>query len=291
MSEGQAEQTAVEAGEPEAEIEASEGEIEQGEAEGGKPPQTASEVDELAREMGWAPKSEWRGPPESWKSAKDYIRHGTVIQRDLKSRNDAQTREFQERIERLDRSHQKTLERQRNQIEETWRGRMREAVRLGDEQAFDAASRGRDAELQKFDDELVSQPAKANGTPPELPAEIHDFAQRNIWFNKDKAMTHAAVGISQDLLQQYPGMPLTERLSMVETQIRSEFPHKFGPGSNGNGAKPPAVEGGLRPIRTSTKKGWDSLPGEAKQAGTRFVAQGLYKTKDEYAEQYWAQEQ
>lgn len=268
--------------------------IEQDQQEQGKP-QTASEVEELAREMGWAPQSEWRGPKESWKSAKDYIRHGSVIQRDLKSRYDIEKRDWQDRFDRLDRTSQVALKNQRKQLDDSWKARMREAVQLGDTEAFDRASQNREAALNKFDEEVESQaPASSKGNaPPDLPPEIIDFGKRHTWFDRDPIMTDVAVGISKGLAARHPAMPLGERLDAVEKEMRRRFPEEFGHvQQNGNGNPPrlPGVEGGLRPIKGAVKKGWDALPNEAKTAGAKFVREGLFKTKEDYANKYWEQE-
>jgi hypothetical protein len=256
----------------------------------------ASEVEELAREMGWAPQNEWRGPKESWKSAKEYIRHGSVIQRDLKSRNDIAQRDFQERLDRMDRANQIALKNQRKQLDDGWKARMREAVTLGDTEAFDRASQAREVALNKFDEEAEVQAPPKAGKPADLPPEVIDFGRRNAWFERDPIMTDVAVGISRGLEQRYPSMPLKDRLENVEKEMRRRFPEEFGqPNGNGNGngstARAPQVEGGLRPIKTSVKKGWESLPGEAKTAGMKYVKEGLFKTKEDYAASYYEQEQ
>lgn len=286
-----AEQTIAPAEVEEAETETTEvADTQEAAPEGQAPAQTASEVDELAREMGWAPQSEWRGPKESWKSAKEYIRHGSVIQRDLKTRNDVREREFNDRVERIAKVSQKALDNQRRELDERHAQRMREAAAVGDLQAFDHAQQRREADLKRFDAEVAETSIKPPAGQPELPAEVQEFGRRNTWFNIDPVMTDAAVGLSNRYLTQYPGMALNERLDLVEREIRKEFSHKFGPANGSTTApKAPQVEGGLRPIKTSAVKGWESLPNEAKQAGNGYIKQGLFKTKDDYAKSYWDQ--
>lgn len=270
---------------PEVEAEAPEG------GEGEKPadkPQTKTEIETLALEMGWDPKKA--------KSAADWIRDGTVIQRDLKASKDAQAREFQQRLDRLDRTTKTALTRQREQLDAAWKNRMREAVNLADMEAFDKAQQGRDAALQKFDDEIEELPS-APKAPADAPQEVKDFAKRNSWFDVDEDMTDVAVNISKRLLSKYPDMPLSERLEQVEAEIRRKFPHEF----NGQatapkapGAKAPAVEGGLRPIKTSTAKGWAQLPPEAKEFANSLIKDGLFdkdpeKARAKYAAEYFSQ--
>jgi hypothetical protein len=239
-------------------------------------PATKSEIETLALEMGWDPKKS--------KSAADWIRDGTVIQRDLKASKDAQAREFQQRLDRLDRTTKTALTRQREQLDAAWKQRMREAVNLADMEAFDKAQQGRDAALQKFDEEVEELPSAAKA-PADAPQEVKDFARRNSWFDVDEDMTDVAVNISKRLASKYPDMPLAERLLQVEAEIKRKFPQ---------GAKPPAVEGGLRPIKTSTAKGWAQLPPEAKDMANSLIKDGLFgsdpeKARAKYAAEYFAQ--
>lgn len=273
-------------------VEAVEGEVEETTEEaapegGADKPQTKTEIETLALEMGWDPKKS--------KTAADWIRDGTVIQRDLKASKDAQARDHQERFDRLERTTHAALARQREQLDSAWKHRMREAVNLADMDAFDKAEQGRNAALKKFDDEVEELPS-AGKAPADAPPEVKAFAKRNSWFDVDEDMTDVAVNISKRLGSKYPDMPLDERLEQVEAEIKRKFPHEF----NGQGetktttAKPPAVEGGLRPIKTSTAKGWAQLPPEAKEMANSLIKDGLFgsdpeKARAKYATEYFSQ--
>ena len=45
-----------------------------------------SDVEQRARDMGWVPKEEFRGPEENWKSAEDFVRIGENYMPVLKER-------------------------------------------------------------------------------------------------------------------------------------------------------------------------------------------------------------
>jgi len=253
---------------------------------GADKPQTKSEIETLALEMGWDPKKS--------KTAADWIRDGTVIQRDLKASKDAQAREFQQRLDRLDRTTKTALVHQREQIDAAWKIRMREAVNLADMDAFDKAQEGRDKALKKFDEGVEELPASKANTPDDAPPEVKDFARRNTWFDVDPILTDVAVSISSRLGSKYPNMPLAERLEQVEAEIKREFPHKFNGQAKTTTAKPPGVEGGLRPIKTTTAKGWAQLPPEAKEFANSLIKDGLFdkdpeKARAKYAAEYFSQ--
>jgi hypothetical protein len=69
-------------------------------------------------------------------------------------------------------------------------------------------------------------------TPQELPSpdpRAEDWAGRNTWFGKDRAMTFTAFEIHKDLVEREGFDPQTdEYYAEVDKRIRLEFPHKFG---------------------------------------------------------------
>ena len=68
-------------------------------------------------------------------------------------------------------------------------------------------------------------------TPQELPSpdpRAEDWAGRNTWFGKDRAMTFTAFEIHKDLVEREGFDPQTdEYYAEVDKRIRLEFPHKF----------------------------------------------------------------
>ena len=68
-------------------------------------------------------------------------------------------------------------------------------------------------------------------TPKDLPApdpRAEDWAGRNEWFGKDRAMTFTAFEIHKDLVEREGFDPQTdEYYAEVDKRIRLEFPHKF----------------------------------------------------------------
>jgi hypothetical protein len=77
--------------------------------------------------------------------------------------------------------------------------------------------------------------------------------------------------------------------------MRRRYPEEFGQshanGQDNDDTRAPRAEGGLRPIKSAAKKGWETLPGEAKTFGLKYVKEGLFKTKEDYAAKYYEQEQ
>ena len=279
-----ADETELEA--PEAEEPAAEPSDEGSEA---KPEPQLTELERVASQVGWVPKEQYRGPEDKWRSAEDYLRTGAEISSEFKQRMEIKDREFNERVRRSEAMAEKALERQKRQLEDHYKAQLRYAASQGDLETYSAVEKARDQAIESFekDAEAVRTPSMPQGQ--QLQPEVVDFIGRNSWFNRDKVMTGAAVALCGELQEQYGDkVPLSAIMTMVESQMRENFPHKFSAGTNREPAGPPRVEGGQRPIRTSVKKGWDQLPAEAKAAGTKFISKGLFKDKQAYADDYWA---
>jgi hypothetical protein len=292
-----ADETELEA--PETEVEApeeqdapeSEGPIEKSE----KADQALTELERVASQVGWIPEDQYRGPKEKWRSAEDFLRAGAEISREFKSRIQEKDREFAERARRAEKMAEVALERQKKQLEDHYKAQLRYAASQGDLETYSAVEKARDKAIESFEQETAPVRAAPEPQNPQHPPEVVDFMTRNSWFNRDPVMTGAAVALCGELTEQYgEKVPLSAIMAMVENQIREEFPHKIAGRTNSEPPKgPPRVEGGQRAIKTSVKKGWDHLPAEAKQAGKKFIDQGIFgddpaKARQLYADDYWS---
>lgn len=254
------------------------------------PPAEPEAVVELAREMGWSPKAEWRGDPNAWRPAKDYIKRGPEIQRELRQQRDRERADFEQRIARIEATNKVALDHQRAKIEQEAWHRIRAAAATGDLAEVDRANDDRIRAHQAFAKQ-VQEAAPPQQAQAGLDPAVVEFASRNEWYNRDPGMTGAAISHLDDVNARFPNLPLASALTMVEAAIKRDFPHRFKAPNGATPHAPPQVEGGgLRSIKTRAAKDWNSLPPEAKRAGAKFVEDGLFKTKEAYAADYWAQE-
>ncbi len=266
---------------------------------GGEPSAPLTETEELAVSMGWAPPDKWRGPPESHRSAKEYILRTQEIARNLSTqrehdRREAEHREneFNERVSRIEYMSAQALQRQREQIERDHGERMRYAASVGDVDSYDALQRNLDNARHEFNQRMApleqpSWPVPAENVPQIDPAVTHFVKVNSDWFNKDPVLTGSAIAVLDAVEAQLPNLPLHDKLHMVHDRLREEFPHKFNGGGRQSGEPGAAqVEGGLRQIRTTSGKGFDHLPPEAKTQASKDVKQGLYKDVHEWAKEY-----
>lgn len=266
-----------------------------------------SDSEARARAMGWVPRDEYRGPAENWRDADEFIRRGEEELPVLRERNrtmadkltqienrvQQQERQFQQRLESLDRMHAMSLQRQREQIIGSYEAAKRQAVELGDMDRYDQLNRDQWQAVGQFDQQTqeVYQPPRQEqqqqgGMSPADQQVYQEFVSQNQWFESDPVLNLAMQEAHVRLLQEAPGMSFRENLQRATQEVRQRYPAKFGiQRSAMNGG--PAVEGGGRVAGAGApRKGSASLPPEAMAQAKKDVADGLYKNIEEWAAFY-----
>lgn len=270
------------------------------------------DIESRARANGWVPKEEFRGNPDQWRDAAEFVRRGEEELPILRERNKAlaarleqMERNFSDRIERLDRMNTLALQKQRETLEDSYRAAMREAVANGDVQRYDQLNRDLQVQLQNNNREIAEvihaqRPAQVqNGAPQPVPGQpqqpnpaayadpaIQAWWSRNRWMESDRELAQVAAIYSSKMERENPHWTITENLEATERYIKQQrYPDRFKP------ARPASVEGGSRvPSNTSRKRGASDLPADARAQADKFIKEGLYKSRDEYAQDYFAQE-
>ena len=226
-------------------------------------------LDDIATEMGWSPKENWRGDPEKWKPASEYVRTTSDINRNLTAR----LKGVEETLSNVARTSASLTDRAVAAERERVLSERQEAFDTGDRGAFDAA----DEKLRT----LVVEPS--NSPPP----EAQEFASRNEkWFGKDQEATAWARGRAGQLAEQ--GLSPAVQLEVVEREAQQYFPKYFTPETPK--ARPaPLNKPGARSAGRSGSKSYANLPSEAKTAADMFHKSGRC-TREQYAEEYYAEQ-
>ena len=86
--------------------------------------------------------------------------------------------------------------------------------------------------LQQKEDEKKEATAETSAQETQQPApqpspKAQEWADTNQWFGKDKAMTNAAFGIHQDLVEKGFDPESDEYYNEVDKQMMEYFPNKF----------------------------------------------------------------
>lgn len=277
--------------------------------------QVSPEIERKARDMGWVPQAEWRGSPDAWRPADQFVKRGEEVlpivrsnlerERRERQRLEAELRELPKRIyeevertnadrfKRMEAMNRLALDKQRERIWQEAEEKKRAAVEAGDVQAYDRIAQDQRKALAEFhtDTEIEepAEPAKPNGkdAQPQVsaPPAVQDWLSQNTWFTRDQVMTAFATEEHGRLLRDMPGLTLEDNLARTREAVMQKFPERFGISPQAKptaSAHAPAVEGGGRQAQASAARtrGWNDLPPEAKAAGDHFINDdGLFLPK------------
>lgn len=240
-----------------------------GEDDGGEiiddlPPDDGGEdaaIEARAREMGWKPLAEYRGPPGRWQPARDFIDRGENILPIVRDQN----RRLTERIGKLEgevtglrstsqeqlqiikdlrdmgaRANQAGYDRAMAEI----KANQRKAVAAGDTEAFDqlveqaealASSRSAAAAPSPPPPPPVATPPVPSA--PALRAPTREFLDSNPWFKTDKLLSDTMVGFHREVLAEREATdailaadPDLDRdlLDEAKNRVMAKYPERFG---------------------------------------------------------------
>lgn len=275
------------------------------EGEGGEQP-ADPDMEMEAREMGWVPRDEFRGPDDQWRDAKEFVRRGKEILPIMRSQlsrekaaRESDRKEFEDRLARMDKMTRLALDRQREQITSAFAEAKRRAVELGDVDAYDQLDKDQSKAMSQFDvpDEAPAEKSKDKGQdplaglPPAHRATYQRWAEENGHWANDPVLGAYAAKVHGDLKARKPGMDPEVLLAEVKRATRSKFPEEFG--ITQQPAKSSPVEGGGRGGNgAGNGKLAAKLPKEARATFNSFVEDGLYKPEEieDYAKSYFSED-
>jgi hypothetical protein len=253
------------------------------------------EVESRARAQGWVPKEEFRGPEDKWRDAEAFVRHGEETLPILRERNKELARrlanfeeESNSRVSKLERMTTVALQRQEQQLRDSYEAAKRQAVNNADTERYDQLLRDERAATDYHNSQYVAAatPEPRQQVQPD-PAVVNSWAAKNPWFTTDQEMKAVAIARTQMVARENPSITLEDNLAEAERYIRKRYPEKFTAARSSGGA---AVEGGSRMSGSAAgAKGVSQLPADARVQGEKFVKQGLFKNMSEYATDYWNQ--
>lgn len=254
----------------------------------------APEIEAKAKEMGWVPKDEFKGDPEKWRPAEDYVRRGErmlpIIRAEARKMAEKHAQEMADMRQSLLDMKSMLSKREQDGYQRAMRDlqdKERQAVETADVAAYEAVQREK-ADLQK---ELGAagkdQPAPVS--PDDDPA-FRAWSAENPWYNEDVGLTayaeQVATVVARRMKLAPDKLPPREFYDAITKAVKEQFPDKFG---NARRAALPTVEGVRGGEGGGRKKGYADLPAEAKAACDRFVKQGVFKTRDEYVAEYFTE--
>jgi hypothetical protein len=268
--------------------------------------QLAPEIIQEATNLGWVPKEQWRGDPNHWKPANEFLEIGRItvpIMKENNKRLQAELRTAHGKIQELSDSFAQAQDAiqalQEFHAEDVARQVKKAKADLLTEVA--AAKRDGDVELEvRLTDQLselnaaireaerapvkpTKQEKKPATEPTPVDADFQEFVTLNPWFGTDLRMTNKAMGIAQ-LLR---GDPENDKLTSKEfynevlKRMQGDTTH-----SRVNNPSPTGNTGG-----GTSGKTYADLPADAKAAcqkqAQRLVGEKrAFKTMDAWQKEY-----
>ena len=226
---------------------------------------------ELAQKMGWVPKDQYQGDPETWKPADQFILDGRDIQRETSR----ELKTVRAQLDTIAQTSASIVEQQVKERVDELTAKYAKAVDDGDA-----------TEAFKLSTEIQS--LRKSGSRQS--AEAQAFADRNSsWFRKPghEYATARAIAISNEL-QAAGYTDHGTQLQIVEQRLRKEMPELFGGQRNGKPAPQVNTPSGRSSGPGNRAKGFADLPPEAQKIAKDMEDRGVIKSKDDYAKNYFA---
>jgi hypothetical protein len=228
-------------------------------------------LEDLASRMGWTPKEKWRGDPDKWKPADQFI----SATADINSKLANKLTSFERQMEAMARTSAQITEQALAKQKQELLALREDAWNSADKDTFDRAEQ----QLKTIEQQ---QAQIGQAAPP----EVQDFVERNkSWFNADPEATNWAMDRAEELARQ--GIGAARQIQIVEREAKGLFPEFFEEKSKPKSA--PLNQPGARGVSQPTAKSFAALPKDAQAAALQFERAGRC-TKEQYAKMYFEEE-
>ena len=261
-----------------------------------------TDAEQQAYAQGWRPETEWKGDPEKWVSAKEFLFRGELmdrIQKQTKVINDMKSTQddMANALKVMGEHNSKIAEQEYKRALDTLKKQRREAMHEGE---FDRAD-----EIDERIDELKDAKKEADSSPKVEKKDTKDtndddtpkgspevdawYAKNDTWYTKDIAMTAVADRVFDTYLAQHQG-DFNGALEAVDTLMRERFPEEMGVQKKASPSSAAVSEGSGR-AKSSKKSGKSKqftvkdLNPEQYQVAKTFVDTEVFGSMQEYVDQ------
>jgi len=246
-------------------------------------------VEEKAKAMGHVPLEEWKGDPDKWRPAEDFVERGENIIPILKKRIDNMETDFKLALK----ANAREVEEAKKVAFDLATEKYNEKLAALDNKEWEAFQDGDTEQYTKVkkERETLKAPVKpAEKKEPVSNVEFEDWRKKEKWYqtdNPDDELTKEADIQAIALRKKYPDKPLSEIFKLTTANVKKLHPDKF---TNSRRNEPGAVEedGGSTPHNGD--KSFASLPASAKASFKRLEAQfklkGRTYKKEDYAKDW-----
>lgn len=252
-------------------------------------------IEEKAKAMGHVPKEEWKGDPEKWRPAEEFVERGENIIPILKKRLD----ETNQKLDNMGKDLKITIAANAREVEEAKKAEFNRATKEYNDklaaldakeiEAFSEHDSDKLTEVKKERSKLKEPvkpvaPVDNKATPQNV--EFEDWSKKETWYQKDDPndmLTQEADVQAVALRKRYPDKPLSDIFKLATKNVKKLHPDKF---ENPRRKEPGAVEEGGGNTPKNGNATFASLPASAKESYKRIAAQFKAKGRDYKKEDY-----
>ena len=230
-----------------------------------------NEVEDRAMKQGWLPKEKFRGNPELWRPAEEFVRRADEMMPIMKATN----KRLEDKISHLesrDLERQKTLDRILTMQAKHSKAEYEEKVSRIESEKLSAISEGDTAKYLELDRKARDIPQPDDVIQPNReemhPAAKQFFEDNSDWWESDPDLTEYAKYIGDKLAnEKHPSAMIGNEPAFfreVKERLEKTFPEKF---PNPNRAIQTIDDSETRgePASHTGPKGWNDLPPDAQK--------------------------
>lgn len=237
----------------------------------------APEIIEKASKMGWTPKDQFKGDPDKWRPADEFVERGEnmlPIVRATVKKQEKEIAELKASMKQFAEFHSKTEQRAYDKALADLKAQRAEAIASGDGETFAKVDDAID-DLKKDIEARDKQSVKADDDDP----VFNEWKDRNKWLDDPKmeAFGNAAANYLRSTGETATG---SKFLEMVTKEVKAKFPEKF---ENPRRSAAPSVEGGTSEARKGGGKSYADMPADARAACDRMARNGYADKPKEMA--------
>lgn len=239
-----------------------------------------NELEIAARKIGWTPKEEFKGNPDNWESAEDYIFRTKSLLNEVSE----QKKQAAEELKTLKKQiSQITAEQQAQKI-----AKLKEEHRLLSEEGdYDAAEKVLDEIVKLKAGVIETEPQAKEQFNPEQnapdPMVVNWEHTNKSWYGVDPRLTQSAIEYSDFLASK--NIPIPKALKMLDEFMEPMLSKRNG-SANKTANTPPTLPNGNTNSKKSGTFGWDNLTPFEQKVANDFIEDGTYKTREEYLRDY-----
>ena len=241
-------------------------------------PDIAPEVVAEAKRQGWVDKEHYDGPEGKWVPADKFVEKGKEINAILRKNNERLTSEIAEIKQTMQEFKAFTQTQAKAAFD-------KQIAELREEKAA-AIDAGEGRKVLAIDDQIDELKAQRKEAPATVTAKsdpvFDEWVSENKWYTNDKELNEEATAVGHAIRMRNPDLKGRDFLDEVGKRVKKLFPEKFE-----NKREQANMVSGTSNGRTQGGKSlWNDLPASAKAAGEKFVKQGLFASKEEYAKEW-----